>query len=55
MTEELVEAWFQKWFHNSPGFSDNVLIFNRLQEAKIDLKNLLNPPLDTQADQEKGE
>lgn len=41
MTDQInaqkIDSWFQKWFHNQPGFSDVDLILKRLQDAKQDL------------------
>lgn len=37
----IIEAWFQEWFHNQPGFSDVQLIHSRLHDAKKDLKKRL--------------
>ena len=34
---EKIEAWFQKWFHGKPGFSDNQIQWDHLQAAKQDL------------------
>ena len=36
-----IEAWFQKWFHSQPGFSDNNIIWDRLQAAKAELLAIL--------------
>jgi len=43
---DLVGGWFQKWFHNTPGISDNPLIINRCLQAKDELITLLryDPP-----------
>jgi hypothetical protein len=38
MTEEDVERWFQKWFHNAPGISDSEQVFSRVRTAANDLK-----------------
>lgn len=40
-TDRIVEEWFEKWFHNTPGISDSVLIYNRLRESADDLKEAL--------------
>jgi hypothetical protein len=37
MDKDKIEAWFQKWFHSQPGFSDVQIIWERLQGAKQDL------------------
>ena len=37
-TNQIVEAWFEKWFHNQSGISDNTMLYNRLREAVEDLK-----------------
>ena len=34
---DTVNGWFQKWFHNSPGISDNGMVINRCIQAKDDL------------------
>lgn len=38
---DVVDAWFQKWFHNTPGISDNSIIINRCLQAKDDLVAIL--------------
>ena len=37
----IVEEVFQQHFHNSPTFSQNVDIYNKLQEFKLDLLDRL--------------
>ena len=43
---DVVDTWFQKWFHNTPGVSDNPLIINRCLQAKDELIAVLryDPP-----------
>lgn len=36
--QAVIETWFQSWFHNSPGISDNSWVYERLRSAVNNLK-----------------
>jgi hypothetical protein len=38
---DVLGGWFQKWFHNTPGISDNPVVINKLLQAKDDLTAIL--------------
>ena len=44
-TQDMIETWFQSWFHNSPGISDNSWVYARLRAAVDNLKAQFNEPI----------
>jgi hypothetical protein len=43
---EKIETWFQKWFHNQPGFSDVAIVQERLHNAKMELHAVFPEPVE---------
>jgi hypothetical protein len=53
---DAVDAWFKRWFHNTPGISDNPMIINRCLQAKDELIAALryDPPTATEMTETEG-
>jgi hypothetical protein len=43
--QDLIETWFQSWFYNSPGISDNSWVYARLRAAVDNLKARFDEPI----------
>lgn len=52
---DVVNKWFQTWFHDTPGISDNPMIINRCLQAKDELISLLryDPPAAPETEETK--